>query len=585
MSTEHIQPKSETSDLDAAGEARLELPSPDVALPPLRIEERQLFGESRWRVTGEIDDLHLERWFPTKKAARDFANRIASEEHKKAVAGAIRTLLSGASWTQLAAARSERELRLVTLQHAPAAIGSMRATATVTVTDFTKKPYKNGQIRNKPWRVRYFADSKARCKFFSTRDAAEAFATQQRQLLNRGLDPEDFRAATLLAKGTGFTLTQLVEMAINAIKANGTTSVNPNITFAEGAAMVIARAERRKRRPATIAGYKAHYAALNKAFGSRPIALIDKAFVQNYVDTLRNRAGDGPASQATKRDAVTNIRMVLAINGVVEPLRGVETQIGERPAVQFYTNEQVVQILTATLDEDRAMIAMALFGTVRPHTLERLLPRHVNVAERKIMIPANLTKDKVPHLVQAHAQLTPEIISPGAPDVMWAWLEKYPFNPRRWTTVQNYLKRKLGFWIQDGLRHTGGTYYCALWGVPATAELLTHKGTLLVKRHYVGATWKPEAQVFMNITPDKIPSNPGVRAQKRIVNWPSDAALSALLFKHTRKEVAQQLGCDVSAISNRCKKLGIAHPGRGWRTAKLVDTAVATPLGAVDNAA
>lgn len=444
----------------------------------------------------------------------------------------------------------------------------MKRSAKVTVTDLSDKPYKNGKPRLKPWRVRYFAGGKATCRFFRTRDEAESFAKEQRALLNRGLDPEDFREAVMLAKGTGFTVSELLRMAIDAIEANGTTKIDPNITFAQAAEMVIARAVRRNCRDMTLASYRASYARLCRAFGDKPIALINRAFVQNYIDSLMNGAGDGPASETTKRIALTNIRMTLAICGIVQPLRGVDTRSGERKPVRFFSIDQVRALLRGTPDEYKGALVLALFGCIRPHTLERLTEDNVNISERKISMSARQTKDKTPHMLSPHTRLSNGEVSPGTPDTMWLWLERYGFHPVKWQKVQTIWRGILGgVWIHDGLRHTGATNYCALWGVAATAELLTHKGTSLVKRHYAGATWKDKADQFMALTPDSVGSEPvSIAPPPRHIHWPPDEELSRLLWSHRRQEVAAMIGCCVATLAARCAKRGVARPGKGFWT-------------------
>lgn len=439
----------------------------------------------------------------------------------------------------------------------------------VTVTDLTGKPYKkSGKPRLKPWRVRSFASGKGKCRFFTTRDQAEAFAKEQRALLNHGLDPEDFRQSIMLAKGTGFKVSQLVMMAIDAIKANGTVAVDPNTTFAQAAAMVIARAVRRGRRPFTLSHYRAAFGRLIKDFGDKPVALIDRTFVQSYVDALKGADGSGPAAEATKRIVVTNIRMALAICGVIQPLRNIETRSGEPCAIRFFTNEQIRTLLAGTPDRYKGALALMLFGCVRPHTMERLTPANVNVEERKIGTTARQNKDKLAHLVSAHLRLPSGEISPGSPEILWLWVERYPFEAVSWIKLQLILKTLLGgFWLHDGLRHTGATNYCALWGVAATAELLTHKGTSLVKRHYAGATWKKDAAEFMGLTPDAVPSVPvALPSAPRRVRWPDDGELSRMVLAYRRNEVARQIGCSVAALTAHCSKRGIKGAGRGHWT-------------------
>lgn len=160
-------------------------------------------------------------------------------------------------------------------------------------------------------------------------------------------------------------------------------------------------------------------------------------------------------------------------------------------------------------------------------------------------------------------------MSPGTPEILWEWVKRYPFKPTAWKPLQKILKDALGFWIPDGLRHTAATNYCALWGVVATAELLTHKGTKLVKRHYAGATWKKPAEEFMTISPDQIPSNSGTAEPvSPKINWPADDELSRMLYSHPRSVVAKILRCSVAALARRCRTRKIDRPGKGFWTPK-----------------
>ena len=125
--------------------------------------------------------------------------------------------------------------------------------------------------------------------------------------------------------------------------------------------------------------------------------------------------------------------------------------------------------------------------------------------------------------------------------------------------LQRRLKRALGSWIQDGLRHTGATFYCAAKGVNATARLLTHESESLVRSNYAGVVLdETVAKEFLSLTPDKI-----TFVATEEVRWPESQELAQLLNAESGQTIAKRLGCSGAAVTKHCKARGIVRDDQG----------------------
>jgi integrase len=242
--------------------------------------------------------------------------------------------------------------------------------------------------------------------------------------------------------------------------------------------------------------------------------------------------------------------MIQRTAGIVQPLKSILLPKEDRQ-VLYFTIEEVKTMLSVCPVDARGYLAVALFGCVRPDNLELLPADCVSASAKTIRIPNNISKDRLTH-----------VITDKAPVVLWEWLKAYPFKPVHREPLQRRLKRAIGRWIHDGLRHTGATYYCAVHGVNSTAQLLTHESESLVRTHYAGVVLDPAIPAsFFELSPTKISFSP-----PKGVQWPDKADLKAMLKTRTGKDVAAELGCSDVALSKHCERVGILRPGRGdWR--------------------
>lgn len=332
-----------------------------------------------------------------------------------------------------------------------------------------------------------------RRKSFDTRIDAETWARDMQQLADLGGSATEMIEARREAAGTGYALGDLVRLGLDHVRVTG-TKANVAMTFAQAAAVVIENAKRASARQRTMDGYVAVYRLLGKTWGSRAAAVISESDVRVYLDAMPNRSGIvGTATLASKKNYLRHIRMAMRCAGVANPLPGF-MESRENAEVRFFTVDEVRAILVAANREERGFLAVAIFAGVRPENLELLQEDAVSVTDKRIRIPAMVSKDRLAHLLERDV----------LPDVLWKWLRKFPFNPVSWNPLQRRLRKAIGHWVQDGLRHTAATYYCATHGVSATARLLTHQGESLVRKNYAGIVELNRARRFYTLTPAKI---------------------------------------------------------------------------------
>lgn len=423
----------------------------------------------------------------------------------------------------------------------------------------------NESWRTAPWAVRYYTKRKAVRRFFDTKEEAEQYAREVRETLRSGIDPNEFGEAHRLLAGTGLKLSGIVRAGLQFMRDSEAAAASPTATFSDGVKRVLENAKHRRAK--TLIGYRSFLGRLEQVFGPRLATSITNSDVQAFLDRLADRRGvQGRATPHTKQTVLRHIRMVLHALGITNPLPRFIVHVPRVREIQFFTIDELRAILAATQFRDRGLVALATFAAIRPETLERLPADCVNAADKIIRIPGELSKDHRAHCLETVPIGNDREVRPGPPEVLWTWLRKYPFQPRRWNTVQRYLRCALGGkWIQDGLRHSGATYYRAKYGDAATAELLTHASIKMVNEHYAGLATRAEAEAFFALSVESVPDNYGVQSPhpRKCVGWPTDHVLAEMLIENPASRVAITIGCSDSMLSKHCKKRGIRKPGRG----------------------
>lgn len=401
--------------------------------------------------------------------------------------------------------------------------------------------------------MQWFVKSVKKRKSFPTQDAALRWVRDQKQLAALGASPAEVSAAARIAAGTGFDLESLVRAGLEQMRGIGAHRADATMTFEQAGQEVIKRAKKKGARARTIKNYEARAALLNKTFGPRVAVAITATEVDEYLAKVPNKQGvTGGASVSSKQTHLTFFKMALRLAGVVNPLEKCELP-AVNADVRYFRLAAVKTILGATPAKARGFVAVALFGCVRPENLEMIPEESISARARTIRISQEISKDRNTH-----------VLGEVVPEVLWDWLKVYPYRKIKWQPLQRRLKRALGFWIQDGLRHTGATFYCAAKGVNATARLLTHESESLVRSNYAGVVLdEAGAKEFLELTPDKI-----VFAAVEEVQWPASNELAELLNAEDGQTIAKRLGCSGAAVTKHCKTRGIVRDDSGnWTVA------------------
>ena len=432
--------------------------------------------------------------------------------------------------------------------------------------------------RRSPWAVQYYVARKRKMRFFKTREAAESHAADLRLLDRRGARIDKIETAIQLVAGTGYDICELVRLGLQAIHNSGASDLCLRITFREMAQKYLDDCQKKGLRKKTLQTYKGAFNALNKTWGDRIVGSIIDSEVERYLlEYPDNRGNVGKAAFSTRECYLHNMQTIMRAAGVPKPLSKVVLPRESRE-VRCFSILQVKTMLAAAWASERGMLALALFAGIRPERLPEI-PKHcINVVDRTIRIPGAIAKTHQPAFLET-VKTTGMVqeFRPGPPEVLWAWLEKYPFEPRAWRRLQTRLKRKLGGqWIHDGCRHTAATYYCAKYGVGATAELLTHNDTGLVRKHYAGIATREQVEAFFRITPESVPLPTAETRysgdRKKIKVSPEEIA--QLVRTTTITAIAKRFDCSTALVRRYCQKWGIDTPGRGRWATRLVGPAL-----------
>jgi hypothetical protein len=407
------------------------------------------------------------------------------------------------------------------------------------------------------WGVRWFQGGVKKRRFFDSKNGAETFVSDQKKLARFGGEAGPILAAQRVAAGSGYTVAELIAAGLEYLKGLGAQHADLTMTFEKAADAVIARAEEQGARPRTLDSYRRTYSVLCDDFGTRMAAVLTHDEVKAHLDRIPDRAGRvGKGAYESKLNALRYIRMAMRIAGIGNPLPKLVVMAKPHELdcdVEYFTLDESKLMFECAPPEARGFLAIAMFAAIRPENLELLKPDCISVADQRIRIPASIAKDRKTHILDRDY----------LPPLLWTWLERYPYQQVNWRQLQQRLRRKIGRWVHDGVRHTGATYYCAIHGTAKTAHLLTHATEDLVRRHYAGTIESATARKFYEMGPDSMRFDPPK------VNWPADADLALMLCEKPAYKVAAIIGVSDVAISKRCKERGIPKPGRGEWTKKL----------------
>ena len=184
--------------------------------------------------------------------------------------------------------------------------------------------------------------------------------------------------------------------------------------------------------------------------------------------------------------------------------------------VLIYQPDEVKRLLAAAPDDLLPFFAFGFFAGIRPQELKRLEWSHLNLEEKAIVLPANLTKTATRRVITVDPTLS-------------AWLNwyisKHGIQQGLVTPTTNLRKRLDAIRaaakvtnIQDGMRHSYASYWLAVnKDEHRLRENLGHRSSDELWDHYHKATTEKEAKQFWAIAPP-------AKDQKKIVAFKQEVA-------------------------------------------------------------
>lgn len=292
-----------------------------------------------------------------------------------------------------------------------------------------------------------------------------------------GSQKADARAALQLLNGTGLTLEAAARLATENKRILKRTTVADAVDR-----FLLSRVRKTTRRgkplrAATIEWYQDFLAPLSVSFRTEFIDAIDRTKFADWLHALAvgdtSRTSIARACRALWRWALTENPPIVTADATV----GMAFSTGARSESErlVLTVDQAKKIL-AGAEWSRSAVALMLFAAIRPEEVagegkDRLRWEHVNVAEKFIRVPAEISKTGKTRLLE------------HLPPTVWAWLQPgdamKPIAAHTARAIRERAASSAGLtaWPHDCFRHTAATYLLA-WRRDAgvVSEWLGHEG-------------------------------------------------------------------------------------------------------------
>jgi integrase len=220
-----------------------------------------------------------------------------------------------------------------------------------------------------------------------------------------------------------------------------------------------------------------------------PIAEVTAAQVADYLGKL----GVGPRRHNNVRSTLVTFfgycrKLDLLPDRMTAPERthALDLQT-KRPAI--YTPQEFRALLAAVSPEWRLPLAVCGLAGLRTCEAERLLWGQVKLGKKVIeVLPDVRTKTKRRRLVPIHPSLM-------------TWLRKVKLAPedhicpqgQRIDNLAKRVRRKGVKWVKNGLRHSYGSYRCAVVKSAGQVSLEMGNSEYVVRLHYLDYVERPEA--------------------------------------------------------------------------------------------
>lgn len=352
-------------------------------------------------------------------------------------------------------------------------------------------------------------------KFFSTRDAAEAFCRAHSEGVRKmGVDwAQQFDCLTVHEKAEilalisragklGFSLRELVELAERSGR------VGPSATLEAVTRDFLAEKESRGLRPRTFRKLRATLEMFaTSAIRERPIRAILPADVRGFL----HDNGWAPATRKSYLgDLRTFFRFAVKRKFLTEsPADALENPILDNKPPGILTVPQILKLMDTCQRKTPSLLAwltLSLFAGMRPEEARRLAWE--DVAGDHIEVKAVKAKTRRRRLIE----LTPQLR---------AWLDAARHSdaelpPVGWQKKWAALRREAGLfdgWPQNALRHSFASYHLAKHRDAPAAALLMGTSPQMLFAHYRELVRADAAEAFFGLLPDAAAIAEGVASE------------------------------------------------------------------------
>lgn len=193
------------------------------------------------------------------------------------------------------------------------------------------------------------------------------------------------------------------------------------------------------------------------------------------------------------------------------PTDGIEIEVDEFE-VKIWTPDQISQLLTIVEEKYPSLLGyyvLCIYAGLRPTEAQRVEWMDLCFETKEIHIN-KLGKTGSRRFVLA---TTPN----GETDTVWTWLKHFreiqpkgsPLNPlQNHAGLQIKVRRSVPFpWVQDGLRHSFGTYYYNLIQDLERVIYVMGNSKDICKKHYIRAVKKVDSDGFWGLCPSEKSQN------------------------------------------------------------------------------
>ncbi len=183
------------------------------------------------------------------------------------------------------------------------------------------------------------------------------------------------------------------------------------------------------------------------------------------------------------------------------PIEKVATITKPKKEPKIYKVDEIRYMMNRSPEksEIRAFLAIGAFGGLRVAEIQRLTWDRVHLKEKEIVLDASITKTSQRRIVKMTDNLV-EWLTPYISEMLHGGLVIKNKNIFR-KELEKFREANKINWIDNGLRHSGASYYLALTkNANETAEQMGHSVAVL-KNNYMGLVRAEDAVKYFQIKP------------------------------------------------------------------------------------